>query len=549
MNRLHSLLLALSLGGILSPAAAHGPASPPPPRSQYRALLHVDAAGGDDIKGDGSAARPFASLPAALEAAGRPAAGERVAVLVSRGRYRQPTFALKPRVDLYGGFAGPGGDRDVFRYPTILDGEERQRILIGADDARLDGFHLVGGRVRGKGAAVLCDGVSPTLANNVLAGNRTLVPSPWEPPLLHETANDGGAVMCLNGAAPLIEDNLFVGNSTECGRGAALAMDRGARPTVRRNVFAHNRAGLEDPMRSSDGGAVSYFDGSAGEFADNVVVANEALTRNDAGGVFVALWSQPRILRNVIVGNESGDDAGGLFLGGQEHRYDAPLDPYPPAERFSILVEDNLFVGNSNGARNSGAMRVTMETRARFVNNVVAENAGGFYLQRSEILAERNTVWQDWRFVEDKATLGPSTLAGNVLRGPAGPVEARVAFRANMAEPGVPGGPHRAVEDVFLDDGIRGELTGLRYDAGSYRTTLTTKEPLPDGRWNGRAVRMGDKPGTGQWRVVATAGGREIVLWGRLDAVTKAPRHFEILRSFTPKPGAPAGMGAVPSPR
>jgi hypothetical protein len=34
------------------------------------------------------------------------------------------------------------------------------------------------------------------------------------------------------------------------------------------------------------------------------------------------------------------------------------------------------------------------------------------------------------------------------------------------------------------------------------------------------------------------------VIWGRLDAVTKAPKHFEILRTFTPKPDAPAHLGA-----
>jgi hypothetical protein len=191
-------------------------------------------------------------------------------------------------------------------------------------------------------------------------------------------------------------------------------------------------------------------------------------------------------------------------------------------------------------------MRVTMETRARFVNNVVAENAGGFYLQRSEITAERNTVWQDWRFAEDKATLGPSVFTGNVLRGPVGPVEARVEFRGNMAEAGVRGGPHAPVADLFVADGVRGELTDLRYDPITCRTTVTAREPLPAGMWTGRAIRMGDNERTGQWRVVAGASGREIVLWGRLDAVTKAPRQFEILRSFTPRPGAPAGLGASP---
>lgn len=513
--------------------------------SGYRRVLHVDRAMGDDIKGDGTKARPLASVVQALETAGKPDVSSRVAILVSQGHYAEPTFALKSGVDLYGGFAAPGGERDVYRHASILDGLGQHRIALGADNARLDGFRLINGRVRGKGAALLCDGTSPTIANCVFTQNRTLVPVPWNPPLLHETAHDGGAIMCLNGAAPRIENNLFYGNSTECGRGAALASDRAAAPLVRFNVFANNRAGLEDPMRSSDGGGVSFFDGSTGVFEDNVVVANEALTRNDAGGVFVALWSTPRIARNVFVANEAGDDAGGLFLGGQEHRYDAPLDAYPAADKFNILVEGNVFVGNSNSSRNSGAMRVTMETRARFAHNLITENAGGYYLQRSEIFAERNTVWQEWQFVEDKPSLGPSRFVGNILKGPAGPIEARANFSGNMAQASVPGGPHLAVVDLFEDDGVKGELTDLRFDPATLTTTVTTKTPLPRGtNLSGRPVRMGDGAKGGQWRVIARASDREIVLWGRLDAVTKAPKNFEILRTFTLKPGSPAGVGA-----
>ena len=542
--------VALSIG-LMTPVAAAGPGPGPAAStvvnvSSYRRVLHVDQARGDDIKGDGSVQKPLASIVRALELAGRPTAAARVGVLVAQGRYAQPTFALKPHVDLFGGFATPGGERDIYRHPSILDGASQFRIAIGADHARVDGFHFVNGRVRGKGAALLCDGTSPVVANCVFTSNRTLVPVPWDPPLLHETAHDGGAIMCLNGAAPRVENNLFYGNSTECGRGAALAADLAAAPIVRLNVFTNNRAGLEDPMRSSDGGAVSFFRWSGGVFEGNVVVANESLTRNDAGGLFVALWSAPRIIGNTFVANEGGDDAGGLFLGGQEHRYDGPLDEYPAADKFNIVVERNVFVGNRNSSGNSGAMRVTMETRARFAHNLIANNLGGFYLQRSEIDAERNTIWQDWCFLEDKPSLGPSRFNGNILKGPAGPVEARVTFTNNAAQKSVAGGPHLALADPFVDDAVRGELTDLRFDAATCATTVTTTAALPTGSdLAGRAIRMSDNLAKGgQWRVVARASDREIVVWGRLDAVTKAPKYFEVMRTFTPKAGTPAGLGA-----
>src|SRR6185503_8662165 len=103
----------------------------------------------------------------------------------------------------------------------------------------------------------------------------------------------------------------------------------------------------------------------------------------------------PRIADSVFTSNDGGDDAGALFIGGQEHRYGVPLDPYPAALKFSVLVERNVFAGNTNSSKNAGAMRVTMESRVTFRDNLITENQGGFYLQRSEIVAERNTVWQD----------------------------------------------------------------------------------------------------------------------------------------------------------
>jgi hypothetical protein len=350
--------------------------------------------------------------------------------------------------------------------------------------------------------------------------------------------------MVLNGASPRIENCYFLDNLTECGRGGALAVDRRSSPRVAGCVFANNRAGLVDPMRSSDGGAISWFDWSGGSLGDCVVVANEALTRNDAGGVFIALWAAPAFSGNVVVGNSSGDDAGGLFIGGQEHRYDAPLDPYPGAGEFNVVVADNLFAGNANSTRNSGAMRITMESRVRLAGNVIAENAGGMYLQRSEVRAERNTVWQDWRFVEDKPSLGPSRFSGNILKGPVAAVEARVTFERNMVEPGVAGSDGIAVADVFLEDGLEGRLQGARFDPVTLTTVLTTVDPLPAADYSGRAVAIGGTRGGGQWRVIKRAAGNTIELWGRLEATTGGHGRFEVLRTFTLRPDAPSGVGA-----
>ena len=536
-------LACAPLRGALAPNL--GPQTVAVDLSGYATVRHVDLRRGDDVTGDGSREKPWASLPHALENVGPLAAGKRAALLISAGRYVQPTLLLKSRIDLFGGYATPGGQRDIQQHRTVLDGGETQRIAFGADDTRVDGIHFVGGRVRGKGGALFCDGVSPTITNCTFTLNRTLIPQPWNPPLLHETAHDGGAIFVTNGSAPRIEHCYFYDNTTECGRGAAIAADRGAAPRIIASVFANNRSGLDDPFRSSDGGAVSLFDHCGGEVTGCVFSANIAFARNDAGGLFVALWSSPRISDSVFVANDGGDDAGGLFIGGQEHRYGVPFDPVPPADKFNVLVERSVFVGNTNSAKNSGAMRVTMESRATLRDNLITENHGGFYLQRSEIVAERNTVWQDWRFVEDKQTLGPSRFTGNILKGPLdGAVEARVTFSSNMAEPTAGDTKALPVKDVFENDGLTGKIGGTRHDPATFCTAITVTESLPKAAaLAGRLIGLQQGRGA-QWRVIKSATEREVIVWGRLEPETKSAEAFTIMRTFTLKSDAPAGVGA-----
>ena len=540
-----TLLVLACLSLRAAPPRDVGPRTVGVDLSRYANVRHVDLRRGDDVGGDGSREKPWASLPHALENVGPVAVGKRVALLISAGRYAQATLLLKSRIDLFGGFAAPGGERDILRHRTVLDGGETQRIAFGADDTQVDGIHFVGGRVRGKGAALFCDGVSPAITNCTFTLNRTLIPHPWNPPLLHETAHDGGAIFVTNGSAPRIEHCYFYDNTTECGRGAAIAADRGAAPKIIASVFANNRSGLDDPFRSSDGGAVSLFDHCGGEVTGCVFSANIAFARNDAGGLFVALWSSPRISDTVFVANDGGDDAGGLFIGGQEHRYGVPFDPMPAADKFNVLVERSVFVGNTNSSKNSGAMRVTMESRATFRDNLITENHGGFYLQRSEIVAERNTVWQDWRFVEDKPTLGPSRFTGNILKGPlGGAIEARATLTQNMTEPGAGDSKPLPVKDVFENDGFTGKISGTRYDSATYCTVVAVTEPLPKN--SGLAGRLiGLQQGRGaQWRVIKSANDREMIIWGRLEPETKSAEAFTVMRTFTLRSDAPAGVGA-----
>ncbi len=203
------------------------------------------------------------------------------------------------------------------------------------------------------------------------------------------------------------------------------------------------------------------------------------------------------------------------------------------------------MVGNSNPTENSGASRITMESRVRLAHNLITANEGGLSLERSEISAERNTVWQEWNFAEDKETLGPSRFAGNVLKGPAGKVEGKGTFAGNMTESRVVGTGNVAVADIFENDGVTGGIKELRYDAATMTTHIVLAQPLPAGAYTGRVAWIRDGGKQIQWRVLKETSDRTVMVWGRLRAASNVPKHIEILRTFRLRPDAPAGLGAV----
>lgn len=511
------------------PETGVGPATEIVDMDNYEAIRYVSQNAGSDATGDGSSDGPWQSLGHALSQIADAEAVNRYALLVAEGTYSGETVQLKEHLDLYGGFDPATWERNIFAQASILDGEGVRRVVIGADNTRLDGFVVRGGQVRGPGGGLFCEAVSPIVTNNVFLGNKTLVPEPWNPEYTHETAHDGGAIYCFKGASPLIEKNLFSANLTEAGRGAGIACHDRASPRISRNVFISNTAGVADPMRSSDGGAISAFMYSDPVIERNVILNNSAPAKNDGGGVFVALWSSAVVADNVVVGNHGGDDAGGLFVGGQEHRYDEPLDPLPAAEEFFVQVTGNLFMGNSNPSQNSGAMRFTMEGRGVFANNVTAHN-NGIYFQRSEVTVMNNTILDDFLFVETKEGLKPGVIANNIIW---------AGFQLETETPvlhcdiqGGHAGPGNIDMDPMLEDDRRTIEAGTtRYDEQRFLTEVTVPgASFQEDEFANRVVQGRDK-----WSVVKSNGSDRIMLWGDFSGQT----GFDLLPEYHLQSGSP----------
>lgn len=393
-----------------------GPATRPVSLKEFKYVVHVSSLHGKNQPQGGTKNRPWKTLAYAVEHLPIFQSPARTAILVSQGEYPLASLHLPDNLALYGGFSDDFQKRDIFQYPSILDGQGKDRLVIAANGTTIDGFYIQNGQVRGKGGAVFCEAIACTLRNNIFRNNRTLSPRPWQPRYRHEIANDGGAIYCQKGAIPVIENNLFVNNTTEIGRGGAVALHGLCKGIIRNNVFINNVTGTSDPKRSSDGGAVSVFDWSSPVIENNIFLENQALNKNDGGALFVALWSSPIIRKNIFVGNRCDDDGGALFVGGQEHRYDRPFDKMPPAEQFFVEISENVFIGNANPSVNSGAMRMTMETRGRFQGNVCAFNTG-IYFQRSEVEIAENVILDDFLCIETREWLLPYRIHHNWFLG------------------------------------------------------------------------------------------------------------------------------------
>ena len=478
----------------------------------YSKIVYVSQSSGSDKTGSGSKEAPWATIHHALDQIDEAVKDNRFALCVAAGKYSRKTLMMKKFVDLYGGFDPLSWKRDIFKYPTELKGDEKRRVIIGADDARLDGFVIKEGRIRGKGAGLFCYGVSPTVTNSIFKKNHTLSPASWNPRYTHEIANDGAAIYCENGSSPIIENNLFIENSTESGRGAGIAFHGRCGGRIANNVFQGNVTGLNDPMRSSDGGAVSIFDWSNPVIENNVLIENRALANNDAGGMFIALWSSPVIRNNIFVGNECTDDAGALFIGGQEHRYDAPLDPLPSKEDFFVSIVGNFFIGNSNPSGNSGAMRFTMEGRGEFVNNITAHNSG-IYFQRSDVTIHDNVILDNFRLIETKEGLNPCTVTNNTIWGRLD-IQTAAVLTGNRLKEAYEG-------NTIEEPGLVNDWISVMADAAIYNPSAFITELLVAGgglqpdALAGRVVMSGDR-----WSVVKTNDRRRIVLWGDFSGQT-----------------------------
>jgi len=262
------------------------------------------------VPGTGSSWRnAYTNLQSALAAA---AAGDQI--WVAQGTYYpgtnlMDTFALKPDVGLYGGFAGVENSlsqRKWQKYVTTLsadigdpgnaaDNLYRVVTALSATNAALDGFYITGGNgstlslpLYASGAGLKISGAALSVSNCCFASNN---------------GQDGGAVWSDTPAS--FHNCIFKGNSSRATGGAIKAFFD---TTLENCVFNDNSS------PAGTGGAIAFSNVYTLAINNCTFTSNSAL---NSGYCILVLNRGTVLIRNSIfwnANNPARDSGGGIYL-------------------------------------------------------------------------------------------------------------------------------------------------------------------------------------------------------------------------------------------
>ncbi len=340
--------------GVLAAQEQVGPVNVTVDYSVYARIAHVDVQRGSDSLGTGTAHDPWQTISHALtQVVGSKT--QRVAVLVAGGTYGPQekgavgasdsfVVVMKPYVDLLGGYNAKRWVRDIEANPTILDAEYKKSVVYGADHSCLDGFRVRNGRTLvNRGGGILCEGVSPTISNNVIESNYSEL--------------GGGGIACGMGGSPSISNNRIASNSTSDIAAGGGILAEGSNPIVLNNLIVDNGSqhgagiaalpSLVTPVVPSTLSAVN-----------NVITANATVINGDGGGIY-SEGSVMTLANNIVTGNSSEMEGGGIHV----------------SNSYFCQIENCRVEGNASN--NEGGGLYVFNSSVKMFNSVLAGNSSG----------------------------------------------------------------------------------------------------------------------------------------------------------------------------
>ena len=250
---------------------------------------------------------------------------------------RRIAFRLKSGLALYGGFDGTETERDQrdwIKHPTVLSGDidklnhgsvNSYHVVVGADEATLDGFSISGGQADGDGfynhggGMVNYNRACPRIANCAFVGNAAVeggamynynlsAPTIVNCTFSGNTADKGGAMVSRVGSSPAVSDCAFVKNSARW-RGGAMLIDYGSGPKITACTFEENASGghgggaFLESVAAQLGIVSTHFDKC-------IFTGNSAKLRG--GGIANSDGGNPLLSRCTFDKNHAGKGGGGI---------------------------------------------------------------------------------------------------------------------------------------------------------------------------------------------------------------------------------------------
>lgn len=339
-------------------------------------------AAGAAVGGDGSAATPFRSIQAAVEAA-----PEGATIQVAEGEYDENVGVQGKSVKIRGGFAPDFAVRNARERATCVNGGQRDSVftLLDAGASVIDGFHIQGGAAASadvnypSGAGIYANGGSPTIAHNVIEHNAT--GGDWNNAqgggiqafnaastivrnvVRDNTAGRGGGIS-VGGDSVVLEHNSVVDNRGLGDHGGGLYLS--GEVTMTKNLVAGNEIGVEAGY-GWGGGAIVHGGGTRATLAGNVFTDNVAPLVG--GAVFFDEAATATMHNDLVVGNrcvgEKGRPAGaGVHVDGTSQSVGSKVTI------VNATIADNTSEESTEGI----AISVQAGSRVQIRNSIVWQN-------------------------------------------------------------------------------------------------------------------------------------------------------------------------------
>lgn len=268
---------------------------------------HVNGTIGLDQPGRGTTSTPFKTVGYAID---QTDAGGRVNI--AQGTYSE-NIVLGDTIDLYGGYNSDFSSRTLAQDATVLDGSGTGGVLEVSGDY-----------------GPIIDGL--TLKNGLRSGG-------------------GGGLRIVGGAAPTVQNNWIVNNtSTVSGGGIYVGSSGEFAPTIKDNTISNNIS-----QSTSGGGGGIYVTGRPAIIQGNEISGNQA-AGNSGGGVYLTGDTPAQLLGNRILNNTAVDDGGGVNI-----------------RSGNVYAANNVIRGNSAGDDGNG-IAVSNSSNPTIQNNTVVAN-------------------------------------------------------------------------------------------------------------------------------------------------------------------------------